>query len=268
VSDAVAHEREPSPAGLERRWKAHLSWTTLILLGWLLYELTSQAALGAGVACLKFGWSEIRAAFWLRRVDPDRRRGVACFWWYITFALWKVAFMSVLAAFLIGVIGSALDGPQKAVARPKPVSPVLVGIGMAVGFGFGSSLLASYVALWTALRNGVRIWIGPAAHRARTGKYWPPSDGQVNFAPYVTFTALIASIGLACFLFAITLFRFNWGAGRPVLGFLFVSLILFTFGGLIMAFTIVTRRLVAMTPQECWPIEPGEVAREAPEFIR
>src|SRR5690348_799120 len=101
-------ERTGSPAE-DRGWRFPLSWTVLILLGWLLYECTAQPALAAAVACAKFGWADVRAAFWLRRVDPDRRRGATCFWCYLTFGLWKVAVMSILVMILLGFLGSLFD---------------------------------------------------------------------------------------------------------------------------------------------------------------
>src|SRR5205823_1721793 len=52
-------------------------------VGWALYELTTQPALGAVAVCLKFGWEDFRTARWLRRRDPNRRRGRACFWLYV-----------------------------------------------------------------------------------------------------------------------------------------------------------------------------------------
>jgi hypothetical protein len=264
VGDHVGPEREAVPARKERDWGVHLSWTTLIVLGWVLYELTSQPAIGAGVACTKFGWDDIRAAFWLRRMDPDRRRGVACFWWYITFALWKVAVMAVLAALLIGFITTAIEGPPKPAVRPRPVSPVILGVAVAMAVGFGLSLLTSYVALWSALRGGVRVWLGPAPHHARTERYWPPSEGKVNFAFYVTFTTMVLSIPLLCTLFgSVITFCTPWLG--PWSAFLLLTGTLLSIGGIIVAFSVIARRVVARAPLECWPRIPGEVAREVPE---
>jgi hypothetical protein len=244
----------------------HLSWTTVIVLGWLLYELTSQPALAAGVACAKFGWSDLKVAFWLRRVDPDRQRGIACFWWYITFALWKVAVMAVLAAFLISSISAARDGPPNPAVPPKPVSPVLQGVAVAMGVGFGLSLLASYVAMWSALRHGICVWLGSAPHRARTERYWPPCEGKVNFAFYVTFTTLVMTIPLISGLVVGGILLLNAPPPGPWGAFLVLTLTLLSISGLVIAFPIVTRRMVAQTPQECWPHHPGEAAREILEL--
>src|SRR4051812_15316482 len=91
-----------------RSWGVHVSWSALFLLGWLLYEATSQPGLAAAVTCAKFGWSDWRAAWWLRRVDPDWRRGRTCFWFYLAFGLWKVAVMALLFMFLLVQLAAAL----------------------------------------------------------------------------------------------------------------------------------------------------------------
>src|SRR5947209_18895965 len=65
-----------------RGWHGPFTWTGLLAVGWVLYELTAQPAVGAVAVCLKFGWEDFRTALWLRRRDPDRRRGRACFWLY------------------------------------------------------------------------------------------------------------------------------------------------------------------------------------------
>src|SRR6266566_1511806 len=82
-----------------RRWRGAFTWTGLLVVGWALYELTTQPALGAVAVCLKFGWEDFRTARWLRRRDPDRRRGRACFWLYVGNGLWKTAVVAVVMAF-------------------------------------------------------------------------------------------------------------------------------------------------------------------------
>jgi len=260
VGEQPGEEREAPSALVPPSWLSHLNWTTLVLLGWLLYELTSQPGPAAAVACAKFGWSDVRAAFWLRRVDPDRRRGAACFWWYITFALWKVAVMSVLCVFVIGFIAGLLPRAANGPPGARPVLGVLQGVGSAVGIGFGLSFLCGYIALWSALRNGVRVWLGSAPHRARGERHWPPSPGQVNFVPFVTFTTLVFSIAFVGIALVGTILAFNWQPQGPWAAFLLTTLMLSSVGTLIVAFAAVSRRIVAQTPQECWPWEPGEVA--------
>jgi hypothetical protein len=215
------------------------------------------------VACAKFGWADIRAAFWLRRVDPNRRRGGTCFWCYLTFGLWKVAVMSTLVMILLGFLGSLFDpNPRPAPPNNGP-SPVLGGALVAAGFGFCLSVPAAYVALGSALRSGVRIWLGAAPHRARRGRYWPPCQGKVNFAPYVGFTTLILTVwfGVMVILGLVLVWRPRGPAGPVLIGIVLLGFI----SSLLTAFSVLAGRLFARSPRECWPAESGEAAYQAAE---
>jgi hypothetical protein len=249
---------DPQPAGGSR---LSLGWPALVLAGWLLYEVTADPGLASAVACAKFGWADLRAACWLRRVDPDRRRGMTCFWCYLTFGLWKVAVMATLTMILLGFFGAVFAG------RPPPGNnkppPVLEGILVAAGVGFVLSFLTTYVALWSALRNGVRIWLGGAPHHARTGRFWPPQHGKVNFAPYVAFTTLVFTVWAVVALVIVLVLA--WKPRGPFgIGCLAIAM-LSLIGSLIMAFPVVAGRLFARTPLECWQVEPGEAVYQAAE---
>src|SRR5579883_2341719 len=100
-----------------RSWfsRLHLSWPMLFVAGWLLYELTTKPTLGAVAVCLKFGWEDFRTAIWLRRNDPRRLRGRACFWLYLASGLAKtagVAGLMSIAFVAISPKGPAAQGPR------------------------------------------------------------------------------------------------------------------------------------------------------------
>jgi hypothetical protein len=232
----------------------------LLLAGWLLYELTADPGLASAVACAKFGWSDLRTACWLRRVDPDRRRGTTCFWCYLTFGLWKVAVMATLAMILLGLAESVFGGGRRAGAGNPAL---LLGTLSAAGVGFVLSFLTTYVALWSALRNGVRIWLGAAPHRARTGRYWPPHHGKVNFAPYVAFTTFIFTVW--AIVGAVVVAALAWQPRGPILPVIMATVFLTLVGSTITAYPFLVARLCARSPLECWPVEPGEAAYQAAE---
>jgi hypothetical protein len=67
------------------RWSKALGWLSMVALAVLLFELTSDPALGGdGVREVRF--SDIRVAHWLRG-RPNRGRGRTCSWFYITRAI-------------------------------------------------------------------------------------------------------------------------------------------------------------------------------------
>src|SRR5437016_4928589 len=90
------------------RRRNFLSWPAVLAAGWLFYELTAQPNLGAAVVCAKFGWNDFRTAWWLRRVDPDRRRAWACFWFYLASALWKTAITATVTIFAFAFVAASL----------------------------------------------------------------------------------------------------------------------------------------------------------------
>jgi hypothetical protein len=256
---------DPTPAGRDERGpRLSLGWPVLLLAGWLLYEGTAEPGLGAMVACAKFGWADLQAAYWLGRVDPDRRRGATCFWWYLAFGLWKIAVMATLTMILLGLLGALLNGPPPAAGNNNP-SPVFAGAMAAAAVGFVFSSLVTFVAVGYALRNGVRVWLGVAPYRARRQRFWPPHHGKVNFAPYVAFTTLILSIWAV--VLAVIVLACAW---QPRDAFTIVCLLLGTIAliaFLVMAFPLLARRLFARTPLECWEVEPGEAVYQAAHSV-
>src|SRR5947209_8481201 len=106
-----AKDDDPDRAG--GGWRPRLTWPALLLAGWFLYEATAQPGLAAAVTCAKFGWADFRAARWLLRVDPDRRRGRACFWFYLAFGLWKVAVLATAVVIALLFVGSLVNPARR-----------------------------------------------------------------------------------------------------------------------------------------------------------
>jgi hypothetical protein len=231
-----------------RSWSPHLSWPMLVFAGWLVYEFTAQPALAAAVACAKFGWADLRTACWLRRVDPDRLRGQTCFWCYLTYGLWKVAVMATATMVSLSFLGVILERLPRA-AGANGWSPVLGGVLAAAGVGFGLSFLTTYIALWSAMRNGVRIWLGHAPNRARLERFWPPCHGRINAGPFVAFTTLILTIWIIPLLLIGLVLLVRPNGFWPLL---IVMGMLVTIGGLVIGFIRVSDRLFARSPRDCW----------------
>ena len=82
-----------------KRSHSRFIWLILIGLGFLVYELTAQPALGVSLASIKFGWNDLLSARWFRRTDPDRRRGRTYFWLYLASSFWKIAITATILMF-------------------------------------------------------------------------------------------------------------------------------------------------------------------------
>jgi hypothetical protein len=239
-----AEAADPTP----RRWRHSLSWYALFLVGWLLYEYTSQPGLAAAVTCAKFGWADWRSAWWLRRVDPDERRGRTCFRFYLAYGLWKVALMASVVMFVLLVISSAVRR-RPAGAPGGGMSPAVAGVLAAAGVGFGLSFFMTYLSLWSALRNRVKVWLGAAPHLARTRRYWPPSSGQHNAAPFVTVTTLVITLWFA--VFGAAQAGMVLGPGPATLALL--ALLALASPLTVFVLKYLERRVFARRPEECWP---------------
>jgi hypothetical protein len=242
-------------------WKPRLTWTVLLVFGWLLYEATAQPGLAAAITCAKFGWADFQAARWLRRVDPDRGRGRACFWFYLAFGLWKIAVLATVMMIALLFIGSIIHAGKRPFGRGAGLSPVLGGILLSAAIGFGFSFLATYVALWSAVRHRVKIWLGSAPYRARTQRFWPPCHGQTNAAPFVTVTTLILT--LWAFLLSLLLLAARAGRGNVAFLILLPGCIIVALAGFLLIFRLLDHRVFAKNPNECWATTDGEAAYEA-----
>jgi hypothetical protein len=156
------------------QWRAPITWSALLLLGWLVYELTAMPALGAFVACFKFGWNDFLTARWLRRLDPFRPRGRACFWLYVAAGLWKIALTGTLVMF--GVLVWAIfqnPGPNNGQWIGMAALQVFLGAWVATLLGFALSTLTTCIAVGRAWRHGVPLWLQASMHKARKENVWP-----------------------------------------------------------------------------------------------
>src|SRR6478672_3123529 len=120
-------------------------WPVLLAIAFLVYELTAQPGLGAAIACTKFGWDDFLTARWLRRRDPDRRRGRASFWLFVAAGLWKTAVTGVVVLFVVAFLEAAWrrQHPPPAGGQAPPPSAALAGALAAALVGFTLSTLAT-----------------------------------------------------------------------------------------------------------------------------
>ncbi len=238
----------------------------LLGIGFLVYELTAQPGLGAAIACTKFGWDDFLTARWLRRRDPDRRRGGAEFWLFVAAGLWKTAVTGVVVIFAVAFLEAALRQPLQAGQRPQPPSEVIFGALLAAFLGFALSTLATGRAFVTALQCRVRLWIDGQIHRDRRADRWPPisSAGRKNRAGAVLFTALFLGMLVALSAFRVILRAAlrGWAGGPPVQNvadtvanvfcagvFLLVPVLI------ILCRDILGQLALARSPAECWEPE-------------
>jgi hypothetical protein len=239
---------EPAPART-----AHLVLPGLLVLCWVLFELTANATLSVLVACLKFGWEDFRTAHWLRGADPDRDRGRACSWFYLASGVWKTAVMPILLIMILAACWAVFNprAPRAGALREQMASAILVAMVAAA-----TLVVVVAVAVAVAARHEVRVWVHHELHRSRRERLWPPAwTGSFwqheNRGRAILATALIfATIGFPplAFRLVVTLEQRLEIAG--VLAIVFGTPMLAT-----CAYAVLRERVFAASPEECWPLE-------------
>jgi hypothetical protein len=268
-SDIDARARDEANETPPRR-RPSLVLPALLALGLIVYELTAQPGLGAAIACTKFGWDDFLTAFWLRRRDPNARRGRASFWLFVAAGLWKTAVTGVIVMFAVAFLEGMLRQAPQPGQLPPPPSDAIVGALLVTLFGFTLSTLATGRAFMTALRHRVRLWIDSRVHRDRRENRWPPEStpNRKNRAGAVLFTALFLGMVVLLAVFHVVLRTAlrGWLGGPPAqnaadtLANLFCCGVFLLVPVLILVFRDILGQLaLARTPAECW---------DANEFVR
>lgn len=105
-------EQDNYPRPRRSKWGWIFSWPTLVLLALLVYELTSQGSLSIVILCCKLGFKDLRTFFWVRRHDPDQKRGRTCSWFFLAWGLWKITLPAFLLMVLLGVLNIIFHQPN------------------------------------------------------------------------------------------------------------------------------------------------------------
>lgn len=241
------------PDARSSRWSGVLLLSLLLVVGWVLFELTAQPALGVAAVCIKFGWEDFRTAWWLRRSDARVSRACACFWLYVASGLWKIAITAsvMIFAYIFLKLTGALPGKQ---AARHVYGSVLT--------AFGGIALATVTACWAvflAFLGGDKLWLNHGVHRARRRNIWPPPGSEMssNLAGTLLGTTLFA-FGVPLLLAGMVAIIMNIGRawlsfGLPVLAVAWALFLRWPIQ------RVVSPRLFAASPEECW-----QTAMEAP----
>jgi hypothetical protein len=225
-----------------RWWKSSLVWTTLIVTAFLVYEITARPIWGVVVLCSKFGWGDFLTAFWLRRVDRNRPRAKAFFWFLSAIGLLHIANAGAMFSLLFFVLFVVFKIQNRAVLFPGEIYTALG----AYCLGIFLSLLAVFLGFWHAIMSRLRLWLPYPPHFPRVSKNENMAEDLLRIAIFV--------IGLACLELG------GWMGGavdrlgtKPftVAGIL-LALIILVSVGLFKLFKALKKRFIAQTPGQCW----------------
>jgi hypothetical protein len=252
-----------APAG-----RRGLAWLAVGLLAFLVFEWTADPALAVAACCLKFGGDGLATARWLRRTDPDRRRGRVVARFHTASAFWNVAGIATAMGIVAAQVARQLEALRRGPALNGPPRQVLGAFVVAL-VAFALAGLLSLFAVGSAWWGRVRVWHGPQARRARRLGLWPPSlagsrPADFNGAILIVLVALLAVAIPAWFattIAAIVAVVACVGPKAPLLPAVSVGVVLpivafFLFArGVVAARAAVLGRIAASSPLECWPLD-------------
>jgi hypothetical protein len=251
VTDTTA---ESKPRG----WPNWLSWSLVLTVAVIVYELTAQTMLSVAVACSKFGWNDFLSANWLRRVDPVPSRGRTLAWLHTAFGLWKITGAAFLGACIIVLITMPWLLPFGIGGQPQqranqPDSETFLALTVTISAGIVLSLITGWVGIARAWWCRQRIWLDLRIHRARRANVWPPFSSRHNYFRWMLELTWLLT-GVAVMVLAIVVVGTLLGPGVGT-----AMLLLGIMVGVFFPNQMLSERcrtaLVAESAERCW-LEP------------
>jgi hypothetical protein len=241
-------------------WQRHLTLPGLLALGWLVFEATSQPALGIVIVCVKFGWNDLLTAYWLRIRDPKPGRGRTCFWLYLNSGFLKIGGWAFGFCLLLGIMQTFMDPKNPAPLKAKNEAVAIINHTGGIGLGaFALGSLFALPTLWWAWRTGTKLWLDPALHQARRRDNWPPSLADSTGKNRAKFVLPVAVIFLTVSTSIWALEMWVRNPGKAALG---IAAALTLIPGMILVFReLLFDWALAKNPCECWDPSPPDSDR-------
>lgn len=248
---------ERSQPGLLRR----MPWWLIGSIAFAIAELTTHPAIGIVVLCLKFGWNDFLLGLWLRRRDPDRKRGAVCSWFYWALGLWRVGMWSFILLFSFAFVVFGLLEQHVGKGR-DPIE-----LGYCATIMFGSVMLGlgtTFIGMWRGWRTRQRVWLSSTIYESYKLREWPPVSGAgapnllkriVIMTGCMTFVAVLPAIavGVVALLKAAQVQPGAQNADAGALGAVVGAGV--PIGGAVVVLWIcsaILKRLEAGRPDQCW----------------
>lgn len=244
MTDDALEPRDPAA-----RWRPPFGLLGIIVLACLVYEATHSPALASVLVSLKFGGEEFLTARWLRRKDPDPRRGRSLYWLYASWGVWKSAAVALLMATAFAAV--AATQPNAGVLEltlSAWLSTVLIAVA-----GFVASVGLATAAGLLARRGQYRLWLDSGVNAARRRGCWPPTpfcDGRRNHLNLLMATAHVFALCAPAFLFYSLLMYLSKGAAVGTLCLILSVVFLI---GVVVCLKAISVEVRAYYPSQCWP---------------
>lgn len=226
----------------------------------VLHSLTGIVFLAAAIVAIHGGWKSMHCGLWLLSSDPLPFRRWPCFWFYTSAAFFKATVWALLAFVLLAA--------NEAFTGKPPTEEQLAARGMTTVVAMGLTAIIGIVAVISAIRHRMRIWVHPDIREKCGSDFCRVGESRA----YVLGKRIVYSNGFnhAVFVLAISLFlpaicvlmlllfcsfEVNAAPNRNLTTADILRLVTF-FGvifAIIPAYAFLSHRVIAQTPTECWP---------------
>ncbi|MEO1996281.1 MAG: hypothetical protein ABGZ17_13515 [Planctomycetaceae bacterium] len=220
------------------KWWRRRGFVAWFLIGTALFLLTDSPIAGAMLPAIYAGSRSYNTALWLLHTDSRPVRAQICCAYFVATAFWQGAACALVNVIGFGMLSSALDQPPNAQQIGGVLMTLLGGILLTTVAGLVTSLVA--------LATKVRVWVNPALRALINDNLDAvgnlPENPGLNYATFVLVTSVTVPV-LAPWGFILTV----WQGPFAVLA-MGVCVPLSS----ILAFTFMSKRIIANHPAECW----------------
>jgi hypothetical protein len=250
-----------------------------VAFGVILFLVSGNAIAGAVLPSLNAGWSSFSTGLWLLRTDERLARAITCFVFYLATACYQAA-AGALAGMLFFLAVEELTGKNPTQDEIEAV--LLTLLGAVVG-----TTLVGLLATFLAYVNRIRVWVHPGLRSKLRGRLasvarlevagnssakraavlWTRHAG-FNHAIFVLAISLIfpvAALGCGALIFMI-----SDSAPNDISVFQVVTTMTLVFGGplaMIPVYALLSARIIAPHPRDCWPEVSGNEVMSAGDFV-
>ena len=233
---------------LSRRRNRRL-WFWFVVIAFVIFEATANPSLAVAFGCIKFGWHDFLRALQLKRDDPSRVRGKVCARFSTAWGLTKISLVATVLMFAITNVEMRVEAQEgKPMAGPNKQPPGTFMTAVFVVFvGMGASACVSGFAVVSALRHGLKVWVGSRVNRAKLVLAGAILTWVTAITLVVTLVALATLPKAGLTPVQLHLMSFTLLLGIPV--------------SILVLLEALQRRIVAQTPTDCWGQLPSDLLK-------
>jgi hypothetical protein len=219
------------------RWP--IGWGVMLAIGWFVFELTAQPRFGIAATCTKLMWNDIKTGIWWLKRDSWHHRGVCGMTLLVIRATAKYAFTLIA----MGLVMSCLIEREKKLEDTTFAFTVLTG-----GFALVFWIVSGFFITILCVISGVRLWIDGRLHQSRMRDEFPPECLGWNQSAWLLLGTRFGEIVIGACVLAMIAERLNLNGPGGIALIACGSILL-----LVVQF-LVSRRIIAKSPEQCWGI--------------